>query len=45
MAFSWLDKSYTMHEESLCSLKIDPKMDPIRADPRFSLLLKKIGLE
>jgi TolB-like protein/tetratricopeptide (TPR) repeat protein len=44
-AFEWLNKSYLMHEESLCSLKIDPKMDPIRNDPRFGILLKKIGLE
>ena len=45
MAFKWLEKSYEKHEESLCSLKIDPKMDPLRPDPRFKTLLKKIGLE
>ncbi|MDQ3681945.1 MAG: hypothetical protein M3352_02585 [Bacteroidota bacterium] len=45
MAFSWLEKSYDKHEESLCSLKIDPKMDPLRSDPRFNTMLKKIGLE
>lgn len=44
-AFDWLDKSYQMHEESLCSLKIDPKVDPLRSDPRFNVMLKKIGLE
>jgi adenylate cyclase len=33
-----------MHEEALCSLKIDPKMDPLRSDPRFNELVKKIGL-
>ncbi len=35
LAFSWLEKSYALHEESLCSLKIDPKMYPLRSDPRF----------
>ncbi len=45
MAFHWLEKSYEMHEESLCSLKVDPKMDPLRFDPRFSDLIKKIGFE
>ena len=45
MAFTWLEKSYEKHEEALCSLKIDPKMDPLRSDPRFNTLLKKIGLE
>ncbi len=44
-AFLWLEKSYEKHEESLCSLKIDPKMDPLRSDPRFNVMLKKIGLE
>jgi len=44
-AFEWLEKSFAMHEESLCSLKIDPKLDPIRSDPRFSILLKKIALD
>jgi len=45
MAFAWLEKSHAHHEESLCSIKIDPKMNPLRSDPRFKALLKKIGLE
>ncbi|TMI86106.1 MAG: tetratricopeptide repeat protein [Bacteroidetes bacterium] len=44
-AFKWLEKSFEKHEESLCSLKIDPKMDPLHNDPRFTDLLKKIGLD
>jgi adenylate cyclase len=43
-AFEWLDKSYQMHEESLCSLKVDPKFDVLRTDERFNALLKKINL-
>ncbi|MGZ5135350.1 MAG: tetratricopeptide repeat protein, partial [Flavitalea sp.] len=43
-AFYWLEKSYEQHEESLCSLKVDPKFDSLRSDPRFDALLKKIGL-
>ncbi|MEO6221464.1 MAG: FlgO family outer membrane protein [Ginsengibacter sp.] len=43
-AFAWLEKSYAHHEESLCSLKIDPKMDPLRHDHRFNELLKKVRL-
>nr|MBA2561430.1 tetratricopeptide repeat protein [Chitinophagaceae bacterium] len=43
--FHWLEKSYERHEESLCSLKVDPKVDTLRSDPRFNDLLKKIGLE
>ena len=44
MAFQWLEKSYEKREESLCSLKIDQKMDSLRSDPRFDDLLKRIGL-
>jgi TolB-like protein/Tfp pilus assembly protein PilF len=44
-AFLWLEKSFEKREESLCSLKIDPKMEPLRSDPRYSTMLKKIGLE
>lgn len=44
-AFAWLEKSYEKHEESLCSLAVDPKLDILRSDSRFNNLLKKIGLE
>ena len=43
-AFHWLEKSFAQHEESLCSLKIDPKMDSLRSDPRLDELVRKIGL-
>lgn len=44
LAFEWLEKSYERHEESLCSLNVDPKLDSIREDPRFKKLVNKIGL-
>lgn len=43
-AFEWLEKSYEEHEESLCNLKVDPKLDPLRSDPRFKSMLYKVGL-
>ena len=43
-AFSLLEKSYDRHEQSLCSLKIDPKLDNLRSDPRFNELQKKVHL-
>jgi len=44
-AFEWLDKAYQAKAESLSSLKVDQKLDKLRSDPRFTLLLRKIGLE
>ncbi len=43
-AFGWFAKGLEAREESLLSIKVDPKLDPIRDDPRFATLLKKIGL-
>jgi TolB-like protein/lipopolysaccharide biosynthesis regulator YciM len=45
MAFEWLEKSYERREESILSLKVDPKVDALRKDPRFIALLRKIGIE
>ncbi len=43
-SFEWLDKSFRMHEESLCSIKVDPKLDGLRSDPRFNEFLQKVRL-
>lgn len=44
-AFEWLDKAYSERSVELTALKVDPLWDDLRPDPRFSELLKKIGLE
>jgi len=44
-AFECLEKGYERREESVLSLKVDPKVDPLRSDPRFTALLKRIGVE
>jgi len=44
-AFIWLDKAFSGKEAELPFLKIDPTFDPLHSDPRFTALLKKIGLE
>jgi len=44
-AFEWLDKAYSKRSEERTELKIDPLWDDLRPGPRFSELLKKIGLE
>jgi eukaryotic-like serine/threonine-protein kinase len=43
-AFQWLEKSYQDREANLCFFKIDPQMKPLRSDPRFSDLVRRIGL-
>ena len=43
-AFDWLEKSYERREPALSSLLVDPKLDPIRNDPRMNVLIGKIGL-
>jgi serine/threonine protein kinase/tetratricopeptide (TPR) repeat protein len=43
--FKWLEKAYEERDRWLFYLKIDPVFDSVRSDPRFTALLKKIGLE
>ena len=43
-AFEWLEKAYQERSSKLTDLKLDPDYDNIRSDPRFSALVKKIGL-
>ncbi|HLA79116.1 MAG TPA: hypothetical protein VJU18_16180 [Vicinamibacteria bacterium] len=44
LAFQWLDQSYTRRDPFLLHVVADPRFDPIRSDPRFESLLKKIGV-
>jgi serine/threonine protein kinase len=44
LAFGELEKAYANRDWHLQRLKVDPFMDPLRSDPRFNVLLKKIGL-
>ena len=43
-AFAWLDSAVTARSAYLLALKADRKWDPIRGDPRFAVLVRKIGL-
>ncbi|MBI3326610.1 MAG: tetratricopeptide repeat protein [Nitrospinae bacterium] len=43
-AFAWLEKAYADRDPYLTLLNADPVYDPLRADPRFTALLKNIGL-
>jgi TolB-like protein/tetratricopeptide (TPR) repeat protein len=43
-AFRWLEESYKTHNEGLTNLEIDPCLDPLRSDPRFNDLMRRVGL-
>ena len=41
-AFAELNKGYENRLSSLCWLKVEPQLDPLRSDPRFQELLQKM---
>jgi TolB-like protein/tetratricopeptide (TPR) repeat protein len=43
-AFKWLEKAYQNRSVALVMLKIELEFKKIRSDPRFNIMLKKIGL-
>jgi DNA-binding winged helix-turn-helix (wHTH) protein/TolB-like protein len=42
-AFAWLEKVFEAREPSILQFKVEPGYDILRADPRYSELLRKIG--
>jgi TolB-like protein/class 3 adenylate cyclase len=44
-ALEWLGKAYQDRSYNLIFLKVDHSWDPLRLNPRFIELLKKVGLE
>ena len=42
-AFDELSKSYENREYFMTLLKVDPRLDPLRDDPRFQELLRRVG--
>jgi len=43
-AFKWLDAAYQEHDMGMLSLNTDFLLDSLRADPRLSKLVRKVGL-
>jgi TolB-like protein/DNA-binding winged helix-turn-helix (wHTH) protein/Flp pilus assembly protein TadD len=44
-AFVTLERAYQLHSNAITSLKVNPMYDPLRKDPRFAELLKRVGLD
>jgi TolB-like protein/Flp pilus assembly protein TadD len=44
-AFVWLEQAYKEQSNILQFLKVHPYFDPIRVDPRFADLVRRVGLE
>lgn len=44
-ALTWLERSYNEHSIYLLVFVFDPLFDPLRSEPRFQALLKKMGLK
>jgi TolB-like protein len=44
-AIAWLERAYEERDVRLSFLKIDPKWDSFRSDPRFISILQRVGLQ
>ncbi len=42
-AFEWLEKAYERRSLELTWIRVNPIFDPLRSDPRFQDLLRRIG--
>jgi TolB-like protein/DNA-binding winged helix-turn-helix (wHTH) protein len=44
LAFTWLNKAYEDHSPIIIMLNTDPKYNPIRSDPRFADLVRRVRI-
>jgi tetratricopeptide (TPR) repeat protein len=43
-AFEWLEKAYRNKDTTMLLIRVDPRLDLLRSDPRFESLLTKMVL-
>ena len=43
-AFAWLERAYEQRKIRMQWLKVDPLLAPLRSDPRFTDLVRRVGL-
>ena len=44
-AYRWLDVAAEEGATGLIFLRVHPRLDPIRQDPRYRILVRKVGLD
>jgi tetratricopeptide (TPR) repeat protein len=42
-AFAFLENAYSERSDQLTRLKVDPTFDPLRSDPRYTHLMRRVG--
>jgi TolB-like protein len=44
LALEWLEKSYRNRDYWLLFIGVEPEMDPVRSDPRFQAIVRRLGV-
>jgi len=44
-AFEWIERAYQQRDPLLTRMKLDPVTVPLRSDPRFAELLRRVGFQ
>ena len=43
-SFEWLERAYEEHDSGLVSIAVEPMFDPVRAEPRFKNIVRRMKL-
>jgi TolB-like protein len=42
LAFAWLDRAYENHDQGVSLVRVDPMLEPLRADPRYARFVERL---